>query len=24
VGLDRHTLCRRLPTEPEESQYEDI
>ena len=24
VGLDRHTLCRYLPTEPEESQYEDI
>ena len=24
VGLDRHSLCRRLTTEPEESQYKDI
>ena len=24
VGLDRHTLCRCLPTEPEENQYKDI
>jgi hypothetical protein len=24
VGLDRHTLCRCLTTEPEESQYKDI